>query len=200
MAKFKTKCCGEMYWAKGIIEEDGALNELSNKYERSITIRYPKDSKQAKDMIAELEQIWAEYRSSRKIKQAQPKTWGYKDVTDKDGNPTNEIEFRFKTNAKFPDGKANYIKIYNAKGEDLTQAFIDDGIKIGNGTKGIIHGEAGIYEYAKQHGITLYLKAIQITKLVKYEDDIKPDDLSDQGEDIDTNGVSAISGDESVPM
>ena len=200
MSKFKTKCCGEMYWVKGITEEDGSLNELSQKFERSATIRYPKDSEQAKAMMAEIRNFWEDYRTENKIKQKEPKTWGYKDVTDENGNSTGEIEFRFKTNAKFPDGSINKVKIYNAKGEDLTQSFIDEDIKIGNGTKGVIHGTIGTYEYAKQHGISLYLKAIQITKLVKFEDDLQPDDLSEYGEDIDVEGVPAVENNEDIPM
>jgi len=181
--KIKTPCCGKLYWVKGINEEDGYENDLSGKFERSATIRYSKDSEQAKALMEQLQNFWEEYRAENKIKQKEPKTWGWKPVLDQDGNETGEIEFKFKTNAKFPDGKINWVRIYNAKGEDVTNLMRENDIKIGNESIGIIHGEAGIYEYAKQFGISLYLKGIQVAKLVKYDpNDVEPEDLSDVGD------------------
>ena len=201
----KTPCCGKLYWVKGLIEEDGALNELSGNYERSATIRFDKDSEQAKQIQAVVDKMWADFKEANpKVKQAQPKSTPIKPVLDKDGNETNEIEVKFKTNAKFPDGKPNWVKIYNAKGQNVTQQFIDDQILIGNDSLGIIYGTFTTYEYAKQFGITSYLKAVQIVKLVKYEEDIDVDDLSDvAGEEAfgATEGnTEPVTGNENIPF
>jgi len=181
MKKVKTPCCGEFYWVKGLVEEDGVLNELSQKNERSVTIRYHKDSEQCKALIAEIDGFWEEFKASKpKMKQKEPKSTVYKTVLDQDGEETDFVEFKFKTNPKFQDGKVNWVKIYNAKGQDVTGQFVDDQILIGNGSTGIVHGTLAIYEYAKQFGVTSYLKAIQIAKLVEYDDGIEPEDLTEE--------------------
>jgi len=183
--KVKTPCCGKFYWVKGIVEPDGVLNELSGNMERSVTIRYPKDSEQAKNLIATIDEMWKEFKElNPKVKQKEPSSVPYKPVLDKDGNETDEIEFKFKTNATFQDGKLNIVKIFNAKGQDVTEQFQDDDIKIGNESEGIVHGLFSTFEYAKKYGLTAYLKAIQLAKLVEYDDGIEPEDLTEYvGED-----------------
>jgi len=180
--KAKTICCGKMYWVKGIVEPEGVLNELSGNMERSVTIRYPKDSEKANKMIAEIDKMWQEFLSlNPKIKQTEPKSLPYKFLDDSD-----EVEFRFKTNATFQDGKPSVIKVYNALGENVLELYREKGIQIGNESEGVVHGVYATYEYAKKFGITSYLKAIQISKLVEYSDDVELDDLSEYADDIET--------------
>jgi hypothetical protein len=184
MMSIKTPCCGEMYWVKGLTTEEGALNELSGNMERSVTIRYHKDSQECKDLIARIDNFWEEARKEMGIKKAEPKTTIYKPVLDAEGNETDEVEFKFKTNATFKDGKTNLAKIYNAKGVDVTKEFIENNTQIGNGTTGVVFGSLAIYEYAKSFGVTSYLKGIQIKKLVEFDDGIKAEDISDgEGDD-----------------
>jgi hypothetical protein len=193
----KTPCCGKLYWVKGIVEENGVLNELSNKYERSVTIRHKKDLDPCKRLIAEIDKFWKEARKELGIKQKEPKSTIYKPVLDDEGNETDEIEFKFKTNAKFPNGKVNWVKVFNAKGQDVTESFVEKGTLIGNDSIGIIHGSLAIYTYAKQYGITGYLTAIQLAKLVEYNpNNVEPEDLTQYTDEADfeapEGGTSAL--------
>ena len=184
----KTPCCGEMYWVKGLTIEDGILNELSDNMERSVTIRYPKNSPECKELVKRINSFWEEARKEMSIKKSQPKTTIYKPVLDIEGNETDEVEFKFKTNATFKDGKTNLVKIYNSKGVDVTRKYIDESIQIGNGTTGIVFGTLAIYEYAKAFGVTSYLKGIQIKKLVEYNNGCDAEDISD-GESDDEEPI-----------
>lgn len=123
----------------------------------------------------QLKQIWENFRESEGIKQVEPKSNGLKANTDKEtGEPTGDYTLCFKTSATFKDGKDVKIPIYNAKGVE-----VDLGDKrIGNGSIGIIHGEAAIYEFGGKKGITLYLKAIQLVKYVEPDAGIDTEDLT----------------------
>ena len=177
--KVKTPCCGEFYWVKGIVEEEGVYNELSKENERSLTVRYHKDSNQAKQLIQTVENLWKEFKEANpKVKQKEPDSTPIKPVLDENGDETDMIEVKFKTRATWPDGKTKIVKVFNAKGQDVTEQFMEKGIMIGNGTLGVVHGVFSTYEYLKKFGITSYLTAIQIAKLVEYSDGVEPDDLT----------------------
>lgn len=162
---FKTKL-GDLEWVflqKG--GRDNSINRDGSKMQYSASLVVDSSSKECKDMEAELTKIWNDLRSEVGIKQVIPKSLGNKVLKDKEtGEPIGRTAFIFKTNAKMPDGKDVEIKIYNARGEEVS---LGDTM-IGNGSKGIIHGEAAIYDFQGQRGITLYLKAIQLVKLNKY--------------------------------
>jgi hypothetical protein len=198
MAKAKIKTpLGELRWV--YVEGDGrdqSAEQDGSKMQKMASIVFKKDSPEAKNLIAQIDKVWEAFKAENptKIKPAtKPKSLGYKPVLDKDtGEETGELIFNFKTNSFFPNGKPNNVVIYNAKGQKVNLG--DTGI--GNGSIGIIFGEAAGYEYAKQYGISLYLKGIQLKKLVeKSTEGIDDSDLEDLGEDED----SFIATDEAVP-
>lgn len=134
------------------------------------------NAEDAKEAITQLENFWAAVKAEAGIKVAKPRSLGIKECKDPETQePTGDIQFCFKTNAYLPDGKDAPIAIFNAKGEKVS---LGDK-KIGNGSIGIIHGEAALYEFAGTYGITLYLKAIQIVKLVEYTGtEVQAEDLT----------------------
>ena len=96
-----------------------------------------------------------------------PKTLGIKVVKDKDGNPTNRKSVNFWTGISNQDGTPKHIKTYNAKAVEVSLG----NKKIGNGSRGSISGAMAIFDQGvASRGVTLYLNAIQITKLVEYSD------------------------------
>jgi len=184
--KIKTPCCGEFYWVKGLTNEEGVLNELSGEYERSLTIRYHKDSEQLKQIMEEIRELWKEYKNENpKVKAKEPSAIPVKPVLDENGEETDYVEIKFKTKPKFPDGKINWVRIYNAKGIDVTEQLVANGTLIGNGSKGIVFGTFATYEYAKKHGITAYLTAIQLAKLIEYKNEVETEDLTALDEEAD---------------
>lgn len=106
-------------------------------------------------------------------------------VKDEDGNPVEDEEGNkvyqedgkrsavFKTGTTMPKGNAKKIKTYNAKAK---QVDLGD-ISIGNGSIVQISGAMGIYTNSGPKGniidagVTLYLDAIQIHKLVEFSQD-----------------------------
>jgi hypothetical protein len=93
-----------------------------------------------------------------------------KTIYEEDG----KLYLAFKTGTTFPDGKHKKVQVYNAKAKKVE---LPEGTMIGNGTIGIIAGAMGIYVSKTPKGaitaagVTLYLDAIQITKLVEYSAD-----------------------------
>lgn len=94
--------------------------------------------------------------------------------TDEDGDPikehTGNYLLQFKTNAVWPDGKQNKIKVYNAKGNPVDMGDT----KIGNNSIGKIAGAYDIYAIKDKNGnitnagVTFYLNGIQVSKLEEY--------------------------------
>lgn len=119
---------------------------------------------------AEIDDFWA----ANKPKGIDtPKSTGYYDHTTKDeeGNKveTGKTAFVFKTATTFPNGSPKVIKVFNAKGAEVS---LGDK-KIGNGSRGRIQGAMGIYEVQQkgrtiQAGVTLYLNGVQLTKFVEF--------------------------------
>lgn len=182
---FKTPI-GELRWVsiqKGGI--DTSMEKNGSKMQKVATVYL---TGEAKDIaIKNLNDIWEQAKIANGVKKGiQPKSLGWKEVIDKDtGEATGEISIRFSTNATFPDGKDSNIPVLNSKGIPVNL-----GEKlIGNGSRGVIHGEAAYYDAAGSKGITLYLKAIQLTKFTEYEANVDAEDLSGQdsesGEDFD---------------
>ena len=110
---------------------------------------------EAAPLIEKLDELWEE----NKPKGAKaPKSMGYK---EKDG----DIVFTFKTKTVYPSGDPKEIAVYNAKAQKVQ---LSD--RIGNGSKGCVSGMASVYDAGvAARGVTLYLDAIQLLKLVKYE-------------------------------
>lgn len=190
--KFKTKV-GDLMWVN--IQEGGVDQSLAkdgSKMQKVASVQFQDGSQELKDMEAQLNTIWEQFRADKGIKQKTPKSNGIKVNKDKETKePNGTSSLIFKTSATF-DGKDIVVPIYNAKGEKVTLLE-----RIGNGSKGLIHGEAALYEFAGTYGITLYLKAIQLVELKAYEDGIDAEDLSAQypdayGQTFDPSEVASV--------
>tara|TARA_R110002049_G_scaffold109985_1_gene258978 strand:+ start:11149 stop:11826 length:678 start_codon:yes stop_codon:yes gene_type:complete len=107
-------------------------------------------------------------------------------LEDDEGNPVfnkeGKIYFAFKTGTTMPKGNKKIIKTYNAKAK---QVHLGD-TAIGNGSVVQISGAMGIYTSSGpggkiiDAGVTLYLDAIQIHKLVEYSEDAGFDASDDE--------------------
>jgi hypothetical protein len=127
--------------------------------------------------IKSIDDFWADNRP-KTVKE--PKSTGVyqkfekTDETDADGvaikKDTGLVYFAFKTGTTFPDGSTKKVKTYNSK----AKAVALGDIKIGNGTIGHVAGAMDVYLTKSKAGqvidagVTLYLDAIQILKLVEY--------------------------------
>ena len=98
--------------------------------------------------------------------------------------PTGNIIATFKTGVKWPDGKPVRVSIYDRKGNDITAAYQAADWAVGEGSTGILHGTASGNNTGGSHKISLYLNAVQLASLVKYEGN-RPDLEEIDGEDID---------------
>lgn len=178
---FKTKP-GELRWVflqpGGI---DASLAKDGSKMIKQACLVVKTDSAEYKTMKDELDKLWETFKAENNIKQKEYKSNGIKLLKDKEtGELNGEASFVFKTNALFTraDGTAvdTRVPIFNSKGLEITSEFADK--RIGNGSHGIIHGTAALYEFAKTYGITLYLKGIQLGKLEEYSSSFNVDDIS----------------------
>jgi len=135
-------------------------------------------SEEQKDELeAELNAFWKENKpkGAKKMKSnGISKEMRKTDETDEDGDAikehTGNYLLQFKTNATWPDGNQNKIKVYNAKGKPVSLGDT----KIGNGSVGKIAGSYDIYAVKDKQGnitnagITFYLNGIQVIKLEEY--------------------------------
>lgn len=158
------------------------------------SLELTKDSKEHKELLAEINREWVAYKDKNGLKPAQqPKTNGIKTVMDKEtGAETDKVLVTFKTDTKWKDGKPQVVKVFDHKGSDITTAVHSAQWSIGSGSTGVIHGSASGNNVGGAHKVTLYLTAVQIAKLVKYEGTaVELDELD--GDDIDLgDSVSAI--------
>jgi len=158
------------------------------------SLELAKDSKEHKALLAEIDREWVAYKDKNGLKPAQqPKTNGIKTVMDKEtGAETDKVLVTFKTDTKWKDGKPQVVKVFDHKGSDITSAVHSAQWSIGTGSTGVIHGSASGNNVGGAHKVTLYLTAVQIAKLVKYEGTaVELDELD--GDDIDLgDSVSAI--------
>lgn len=128
------------------------------------SVEFKEDSAEHKQVAAMLDKFWEE----NKPKGAKMKSNGLHQVKDKEGNLTGRISLSFWTGTTYPDGTAKVIKLFNAKGAEVSIGSK----KIGNGSRGAISGVMAIYDNGPAaRGVTLYLNAIQLTKFVEYNDD-----------------------------
>lgn len=186
--KIKQPPVGQLEWV--FIQGDGrnqAEEGKPAKMQKTATLVLHKDSDEAKGLIDQINAAWEVYKAETPaIKSAtQPKSLGYKAVKDQEtGADTDMLAFQFKTNSFFPDGKPNNVKVFNAKGQEVDMG---DTI-IGNGSLGVIHGSMGGYTYTGTYGISLYLTAVQVAKLVEgSSDSVETEDISAVG-DFETTG------------
>lgn len=174
-----------------------------------------KDGETHKHIKAQIDEEWNDYKKAFGVK-GLPATHGIKDemMEDPKGEidpqteeikkvPTGNVLITFKTNTKWADGNPQIVKVYGGpKGaDDITEAYRQAPWSIGEGSQGIIHGKAQGNNTGGKHKVTLYLSAIQLAKLVKYEgDQVEVDEID--GEDIDLGdyGVPAITAEQTPDL
>lgn len=135
---------------------------------------------------AKIEKFWEENKPDGFKRKPKSLGWYYNEpikdedgefVLDEEGNKTfneeGDVYFAFKTGTKMPKGNAKVIKTYNAKAKQVQLGET----AIGNDSVIQISGAMGIYVNKGPKGnvidagVTLYLDAIQIHKLVEYSQD-----------------------------
>lgn len=178
---------GELNWVfiNGTTKKD--LND-NDRYVASLYLH--KDSDEFKEVEKKITTYWNE----NKPKGAKLKSNGIKVVQEKvEGSDdeyvdTDMMSINFWTGPTFPDGKEKYIRIYNARGSEVSLGSK----KIGNGSIGSISGAMAIYDNGPAaRGVTLYLNAIQLKKFVEFTGgDAGFEDLGDAEED-DFTGVES---------
>jgi hypothetical protein len=157
-----------------------------------------------KDFEAQVDAEWDEYKKAKGLK-GRPKTNGIKihmipdpsgaidpDTEEVKKIPSGKVRITMKTNVKWPDGKPQVIKLLNNKGKDVTAAFHEADWNVGEGSKGVLHGKAVGNDVGGSHKVTLYLSAVQLATLVKYEGSgVEADDLG--GDDMEIgDGFEAL--------
>ena len=154
---------------------------------------------EAKEAMAHIDAFWADNRPrGSKVK---PVHKGYMEGTDQDtGELTGDVLFIFKTNPEFPSGDKKIVKVFTAK-KPVREVKLN-GVQIGRESIGRAMGSLAIYEYDGEYGVSLYLDAISISKLVKYTGgvDVADIDEDDEAEDVDLGttvvGTDAIEEEE----
>lgn len=194
---------GEFEWVT--ISGEGKEN-LNGVFQYVVNLILEGDAAEA--YKAKIDAFYEDHKPSGK-KAAEPKSTGYyphKVATgevDEDGDKiyeeTGKTLFAFKTNVEFADGKQKKVQVYNAKAQK-----VELGEKqIGNGTIGAVSGAMGMYEVKAKNGaktgeagVTLFLNAVQIKKLVEFTMDAGFEATDD--DDGGWTGADEESGFESV--
>jgi hypothetical protein len=172
----------------------------------------PENGEVHKAFLKHIDEEWQAYKSQFGVK-GLPKTNGIKLETTEDPSgeidpatekvkkiPTGNVLIGFKTNTAWPNGNAQIIKVFDRKGQDITNAYQAADWSIGEGSTGIIHGTAQANNVGGTHKVTLYLTAVQIATLSKYVGD-EPETEEIEGDDIDLgDAVSAVPSDESPDL
>lgn len=83
----------------------------------------------------------------------------------KDGEPTQFTAFQFRTNVLYEDGRQKTIDVYNGAAKKISMGRT----LIGNGSLGYISGAMERTVYKGEVSCSMYLNAVQVTKLVPYE-------------------------------
>ena len=218
MQKFNTSTYvpvleGELRWI--FIDAPGKPAQDPLKPNRKQASLYVKtDSEGCKALVAALREFWNE----NKVKGQKLKSLGYreeanlKEGIDKDSEEAEKDEnwiktgmtaFSFWTGANWPlkpaqkaagatVGDDTVIDIYNSKGNKVSLG----GKKIGNGSYGAISGTMAMYHNGTNHGVSLYLNAIQIVKFVEYTQDAGFEEQDEveggfEGVDSEFDGVAS---------
>lgn len=209
----KTKTpIGDLNWVfiNGNVKQD-----LNGNDRYSASVYLDEADEKVKSFIKEIEDFWKEHKpkTARKAKsigvyyQVKDLVKSEEEGADKFTQvsitqPFDESEFEKTgtliinawTGITWPDGKEKVIKIYNAKGAEVS---LGDR-KIGPGSRGRLGVTASIYENGANVGVSLYLNSIQLTKFVEFtggDDDFEAIEDEDAwtGEDLNDDGMSAIS-------
>ena len=116
---------------------------------------------QVDELLSASHKKYSEEMAGKKVKKASPP---YKEVTNEDGTPTGQLEFKFKQNATI-DTKNGPMDmkpaVFDAKGKPITEP-----VKVGNGSSVKVAYEPYLWYSASQGaGVKLRFKALQIIDL-----------------------------------
>jgi hypothetical protein len=187
---------GELNW---VFITDQGKKDLNGNDRFVASVRFHKDSAEFKAVQKQINDFW----NANKPKGAKLKSNGIQvvkektDEVDSEGDAVyEETEMRdisFWTGTTFPNGNAKVIKTHNSRGSEVSLGSK----KIGNGSIGAISGVMDIYDQGvAARGVTLYLNAILIKKLVEYTGgDAGFEDVSEDG---DFDGTEDDFGNEPV--
>lgn len=187
---------GDLEWV--VIDGEGK-EDLKGDMKYQINLVLEGDKAEAE--MAKVRAFWEENRP-KSIKE--PKSMGFQPhaVKTEEKDPetdkwiyeeTGKTNFIFKTGTTYNDGKQKVIKVFNAKGAEVT---LGDK-KIGNGSRGRIKGVMAIYTVESKGkiidaGVTFYLNGVQLAKFVEFAGGPQFDEIED--EDADFEGVSDMGG------
>jgi len=171
---------------------------------------FPKDSEQHKHILEGLNRAWEEYKKEEPKAKGTLKSSSLKDEYIKDPKgeidpetdevrriPTGNVIVSAYTKTTWADGKSKIVKLFDGKGNDITVGYANVDWSIGEGSTGVLHTIAVGNTGGGNAKITLYLNAVQLGKLVKYEGD-SIETATDLGEEIDMgDAVSALPTDDS---
>lgn len=176
-----------------------------------VSLKLKKDSEEHKAVQGIINEEWKRYCAETGTK-GRPKTTGIKPVMVPelvDGKPkldeygavvkveSDEVLVNFSTGTKWTSGEAQVVKVFDNKGNDVTVAIQRAQWKIGNGSKGIVHGMAMGNSVGGTAKVSLYLSAIQLSKLVKYEGDtIDAEEIEGEDLDLGDDSMAALSSGE----
>jgi hypothetical protein len=177
MSKIKiTTPRGELKWAS---VTGAGKKDLQGRDIFSVDMEISADV--GKELMDQIDGLW----ESDKPKGAKdPKSTGYRVAED-----GQTVKFTFKTSAVYPSGDPKEVTIYDAKAQ---RTKVTD--KIGNGSIGRVSGMASIYDAGvAARGVTLYLDAVQLIKLVRYEEAASFD--VEEGDDVFTSDATFVAED-----
>ena len=203
--RVKTKVCMLKYvYIKG----EGKNQAMPGEPERMQYVAsavMPKDGDAHKFLLAQIDSEWDSYKKQYGVK-GKPKTNGIKEEYQKDPEgtidpdteeikkiPTGNVIATFKTNTKWPNGNAQVVKVKDRKGADITAAVTEAEWAIGEGSTGVIHGTAMGNNVGGTHKVTLYLAAVQLATLKKYEgNEVQAEEIEGDDIELDDGGVPEI--------
>lgn len=165
----------------------------------------PENGPEHKAVLAMIDAEWEDYKAKFGAK-GKPKSNGIKleTMADPKGEidpdteevrriPTGNVILQFKTNTTWPDGKPQVVKVFDKDGNDITAAITAAPFSIGNGSTGVIHGTAQGNNVGGDHKVTLYLRAVQLATLDKYEgNEVQAEEIAGEAIDIGEYGVAGI--------
>jgi hypothetical protein len=143
----------------------------------SATLTLDTDSESCNALKEMINEFWDENKPAKAKK---PKSLGFRDLEDDDGEATGKTAFTFWSGTQYPGGDPKVIKVFNAKGAEVSLGSK----RIGNGSRGRINGAIGIYDQGvAAMGATLYLNGVQLVKFKPYEGGVAFDAVETDDDD-----------------
>ena len=184
-----TSPVGEAVWPK--------LNKPDTKFNKDgvYEVKLRVTSEESEPFVTRLQCILKDYVAT--LGKSEPKMaplpWG--EVTDDDGNPTGDLEFKFKLKAVGTSNGEQFTqrpKLYDSEGKDMTE-------EIGGGSRIQVGAEVVLYSVpAIGTGISLRLKAVKVFELKEYGGGAETWSFSDGGEFV-TEGSSTATEEKPAP-